>query len=217
MSDYQSQLSALTEIRSMMERSSRFISLSGLSGVSAGICAIVGAAIVFFTFELTPFSGAPYFIASKSNPLIGLRPQPFLLLVATGVFLSALTSAMYFTWRKAQRHGYKFWDRTSARVLFHMMLPLIAGGVFCLGLLYHHQAQLVAPATLVFYGLACINASKYTLDDIRNLGIAEVILGLIGIFYPIFSLELWTIGFGIMHIIYGWLMYIKYDRQIGSA
>ena len=38
------QLQNLAEIRSLMERSSRFISLSGLSGVGAGVCALVGSA-----------------------------------------------------------------------------------------------------------------------------------------------------------------------------
>ncbi len=205
-------LEALGEIRSLMERSSRFISLSGLSGVSAGVFALIGAALVFYYFDVSPFEGRRYYAIDPGNYLWGLSPLKFMVTVAIGVFGLALISAMFFTFRKAKRKGQKIWDRTSLRLLFNMALPLVAGGVFCLGLISNHEFGLVAPATLVFYGLACINAGKYTLNEIRNLGIAEVILGLIGMFYPGFGLELWAIGFGVLHIAYGTLMYFKYDR-----
>ena len=92
------------------------------------------------------------------------------------------------------------------------MIPLITGGLFCLALLYHGLAGLVAPATLVFYGLALVNASKYTLHDIRNVGYCEIVLGLASLFFLGYGLEVWVIGFGILHIIYGSLMYWKYER-----
>ncbi len=206
------QLEAISEIRSLMERSSRFISLSGLSGVSAGIFALIGAALAFYYFGVSPFEGRRYYVLDPSAPMWGLSPYKFMLSVAGGVFILALLSALFFTARKAKRKGVKIWDKTSLRLLVNMAIPLIAGGIFCLGLLSNHQFGLVAPATLVFYGLACINASKYTLNEIRNLGIAEVLLGLFGMFQPGFGLELWAIGFGILHIAYGTLMYYKYDR-----
>lgn len=205
-------LQALTEIRSLMERSTRFISLSGLSGVSAGICALIGAALVFYYFDVTPFEGRRYYSIDPQNYLWGLAPLKFMITVAAGVFLAALGFASFFTFRKAKQKGHKLWDSTSSRLLFNMVVPLIAGGIFCIGLMYNQEFGLVAPATLVFYGLACINASKYTLNEIRNLGIAEVILGLFGMFYPGLGLELWAIGFGLLHIVYGTLMYYKYDQ-----
>lgn len=207
------QLEAIGEIRSLMERSSRFISLSGLSGVSAGIFALIGAALVFYYLDVQPFEGRRYYVIDSESFIFGLPPLKFMVLVAIGVFISALCSATFFTVRKAKRKGLKIWDRTSLRLMINMVIPLIAGGIFCLGLMYNHEFGLVAPATLVFYGLACINASKYTLNEIRNLGIAEVILGLFGMFQPGLGLELWAIGFGILHIAYGTLMYYKYDRQ----
>lgn len=206
------QLEALGEIRSLMERSSRFISLSGLSGVAAGTFALIGAALVFYYFDVTPFEGRQYYSIDPSAPMWGLAPLKFMVTVAAGVFVFALASALFFTARKAKRKGVAMWDRTSLRLLINMVIPLIAGGIFCLGLMYNHEFGLVAPATLVFYGLACINASKYTLNEIRNLGIAEVLLGLFGMFQPGFGLELWAIGFGLLHIAYGTLMYYKYDR-----
>lgn len=205
-------LETLSEIRSLMERSSRFISLSGLSGVSAGTFALIGAALVFYYFNLTPFKGIQYYTLRPDAPLFGLSPLYFMLAVAAGVFILALCSALFFTMRKAKRKGQNLWDKTSLRLLTNMVIPLFAGGLFCLSLAYNGAFKFVAPATLVFYGLACINASKYTLNEIRNLGIAEVALGLFGMFFPGFGLELWAIGFGILHITYGALMYYKYDR-----
>jgi len=205
-------LETLGEIRSIMERSSRFISLSGLSGISAGIFALLGAALVFHYFDITPFTGRRYYAINPSSYLLDLPPLTFMVSVAAGVFVLALLSAMFFTFRKAKRKGLKIWDKTSLRLLINMVIPLLAGGIFCIGLMYNHEFGLVAPATLVFYGLACINAGKYTLNEIRNLGIAEVILGLFGMFQPGFGLELWAIGFGVLHIAYGALMYYKYDR-----
>jgi hypothetical protein len=205
-------LETLTEIRSLMERSTRFISLSGLSGVSTGICALIGASLVFYYFNVSPFEGRSYYSIDPQNYLWGLPPLTFMVTVAAGVFIAAMGFAIFFTFRKAKQRGQKLWGSTSSRLLFNMALPLLAGGIFCIGLMYNREFWLVAPATLVFYGLACINASKYTLNEIRNLGIAEVILGLFGMFYPGLGLELWAIGFGILHIIYGALMYYKYDR-----
>lgn len=205
-------LETLSDIRSLMERSTRFISLSGLSGVSAGFFALIGAALVFYYFDVAPFEGRRYYAIDPQNYLWGISPLRFMLLVASAVFVLALISASFFTIRKTKAKGQKIWDRTSLRLMINMALPLITGGVFCIALLKHSSFGLVAPATLVFYGLACINASKYTLYEIRNLGIAEVALGLFGMFYPGLGLELWAIGFGVLHIAYGTLMYFKYDR-----
>lgn len=205
-------LEALGEIRSLMERSSRFISLSGLSGVAAGVFALIGAALVFYYFDVTPFTGRKYYVVDHGELIWGLKPLKFMVAVAAGVFVMALSSALFFTARKAKRKGLNIWDKTSLRLLVNMVIPLIAGGIFCFGLMHNGVFGLVAPATLVFYGLACINASKYTLNEIRNLGIAEVLLGLFGMFQPGLGLELWAIGFGVLHIAYGTLMYYKYDR-----
>jgi len=71
---------------------------------------------------------------------------------------------------------------------------------------------LIAPVMLVFYGLALINASKYTLNDIRYLGYAETVIGLIACFFVDYGLLAWTIGFGALHIIYGLMMFYKYEK-----
>lgn len=207
-------LDALHDIRSMMERSSRFISLSGLSGVAAGVFALLGAAAAYWYFELVPFSGPrPYYADAADFTKFGLDYVSFCLLVAGLVVVFAVGFGIFFTTRKAKRKGQPIWDALTRRLLLSLATPLAAGGIFCIGLLELGLFGLVAPATLLFYGLALVNASKYTLPDIWFLGISEIVLGLIGVFYIGYGLELWAIGFGILHIAYGTYMHFKYDGK----
>ena len=123
-----------------------------------------------------------------------------------------MISGIYFTTRKAKRKGQKIWDKTSQRLLLNLAIPLVVGGIYCLQLIRSGNLGLVAPTTLIFYGLALINASKYTLSDIRYLGFSEILLGLIGLIFIGNGLELWALGFGVLHIVYGIVMYVKYER-----
>ncbi|HOP04120.1 MAG TPA: hypothetical protein PL017_12235 [Tenuifilaceae bacterium] len=207
----------LQEIRSMMERSSRFISLSGLSGVFAGITALLGALAVYI-YKSEFFYGQfhnkqrVYF---RGNLIYGAELTHFiyfLIVTATIVLIVALTFGVLFTTRNARRKNLPYWDSSAKRMLINLFIPLAAGGIFCLALFYHQQIYLVAPATLVFYGIALINASKFTLNDIRYLGFSEIILGLISMFFAGYSLFFWAFGFGILHIIYGTTMYWKNER-----
>ncbi len=205
-------LETLSQIRSMMERSSRFISLSGLSGVAAGSFALLGAAMVYVYLGLSPFSNYRIFYADVlQNGKWGIGYEAFFLLDAALVFLLAVASGIYFTTRKAKRKGQKVWDQSALRMLSNLAIPLIVGGIFCLVLYRERQILLIAPATLVFYGLALVNGSKFTLNDIRYLGLCEIGLGIIGLFFPGYGLELWAIGFGLLHIAYGLVMYRKYE------
>lgn len=208
-------LETLSEIRNMMERSSRFISLSGLSGIAAGIAALIGAAMVYIYLDITPFdSERLYYVKAFTSGKWGIDYITFFFLDAALVLLTAIAAGIFFTTRKAKKAGQKIWDKTSKRLLINMAIPLVTGGIFCLALLKHGMFGfgLLAPTTLIFYGLACVNASKYTLDDIRYLGIMEIILGLIAINYIGYGLEFWALGFGVLHIIYGVKMYFKYER-----
>ena len=207
----------LQEIRSMMERSSRFISLSGLSGVFAGITALLGAFAVYIReqgFFYGEFHNNKRFYF-RGNLIYGAELTDFivfLIVVAAIALVVALTFVVLFTTRNARKKNLPYWDSTAKRMLVNLIIPLAAGGVFSLALLYHQQIYLVAPATLVFYGLALINASKYTLNDLRYLGISEIVLGLIAVFFAEYGMFFWAFGFGILHIVYGTTMYLKHER-----
>lgn len=179
-------------MRSLMERSSRFLSLSGLSGVWAGLCALAGAAAVYIYLDVLPLSrSALYFEIATRTQKWGMGYKSVFVLIALMVLVSALAGGIFFTTRKARRQGLKIWDATSRRLLWAVAVPLTAGGIF---------------------GLALVNGSKYTLRDVEFLGLSEIALGSAGLFYPGSGLELWTIGFGLLHIFYGAWMYWRYER-----
>jgi len=213
-------LEALQDIRRMMERSSRFISLSGLSGVSAGVCALIGAYIAH-GWIIDYYGGYSVIRGAADSGYIGRHGYMHdeaeglkwkLIGLAIGVLAAALISSTWFTWRKARRSNLPIWDVTSKKLFINMLIPLVAGGLFLLGMFYHTDWDYVAPTCLVFYGLALVNASKYTLTDIRYLGFLEIILGCVSMFYLHWGLYFWSLGFGVLHIIYGLIMWWKYER-----
>lgn len=203
----------LNEIRSLMERSSRFLSLSGLSGVFAGIIALIGAgaAFAYLDFDQWNFDIDRYFTEKAYQNF--RHSWLFITLDALIVLLLALAAGIFFTTRKAKRQGLKVWDSTARRMLFNLFIPLFAGGIFCLILLAHHLVFLVAPATLIFYGLALLNASKYTFHEVRILGLSEIILGLAAACLVGYGLLFWAVGFGVLHIFYGTMMYYRYEGK----
>jgi hypothetical protein len=204
-------LDALKDIRSIMDRSSRFISLSGLSGVFIGIYALIGA---FAAYNyLNSKINDRFLYALSADDTYNAGSLSFFILDAGLVLFASLLTAYLLTYRNAKRTGQKLFDKTAFRMVINLFIPLITGGAFCLILLSHKQIGLIAPCMLLFYGLALINASKYSLNDIRYLGMCEIVLGLISAYYIGLGLLFWSIGFGILHILYGAVLYNKYERR----
>ncbi|KRD07407.1 hypothetical protein ASE21_18110 [Flavobacterium sp. Root901] len=195
----------LAHIRSMMERSSRFISLSGLSGVFAGLSALIGG---LYTYMLLETRGIGYF--RGQDVILPENLVSHLILTALIILLFALTFGIFFTIRKSKKYNLPIWTSATKNMLFNLAVPLAAGGIFCIALLYHGNYGFIAPATLIFYGLAVINAEKYTFSDVKYLGFSELLLGCISLFYIGYGLIFWIIGFGILHIVYGLVMFKKY-------
>ncbi|WP_373519189.1 hypothetical protein [Pricia sp.] len=199
------------EIKNIMDRSSRFISLSGLSGVFAGIYAVIGAVIANVLLSDHGSIYSDYNTLSVQSMDPDLTYQLFLVTIA--VLGLAIGTAVFLTTRKAKRNDQKIWDSTSRRLLINFFAPLVAGGIFCLVLLQYRIIGLIAPGMLIFYGLALIHASRYTLGDLKSLGYANLTLGLIATQFIGYGLYFWAVGFGVFHIFYGVWMYNKYDRK----
>jgi hypothetical protein len=195
----------LSHIRTMMEKSSRFISLSGLSGVFAGIIALLGAVYVYFVFQK---NGINYFDGNRNVFKPALVKE--LIIIASVILVLAILSGYIFTAKKSKEKNQKIWDALTKRLLFNFSIPLVTGGIFCLILLQHHLFVFIAPSTLIFYGLSLVNAEKYTLTDVKYLGYLEIILGLFSFYFLGWGLVFWAIGFGVLHIIYGLVMHKKY-------
>lgn len=205
----QQHLKNLTEIRSLMERSSSFISLSGLSGISAGIMGLIAAYILHQKlFRFMDYSKSPMISAQMREEFI-----LFGITVSAAVLLVTFLAAIFFTARKAKKNGYPVWDGSAKRLVVNLFVPLITGGVFCLILIYQYYDWLVLPSMLVFYGLALLNAGKFTLSEIKWLGVSEIILGLVSMLFLNDAIYFWGAGFGLLNIIYGMLMYFKYEKN----
>lgn len=196
-------------IKKIMEESSRFLSLSGLSGLFAGLAAIAGGCVAHYGI----LKSRTFFINDMLTNLSDkeISPMKIQLIADALIVLSiALAGSFYFSFRKARDKGQKIWTPVSRRLLISLLLPLIAGAFFILVLLFQNQWQLIVPATLIFYGLALISAGKFTYSEVFYLGLAELITGFASAFFPMLAILFWVLGFGVLHIGYGLIMYRKY-------
>jgi hypothetical protein len=201
----------LAAIRGLMERSSKFISLSGLSGILAGVYALVGAGAAYFIIQNNPttaLNSVSFFeiLSNTINVLLSFVTIALLVLIAS------ITTAIVLSRRKAKRKGQSIWGTTSRALLFHTFIPLLTGGLLIILFLYRGNIGLIVPAMLIFYGLSLVSASNFTFTDVKYLGLLEIALGLIAACLPSYGLLIWALGFGVLHIIYGSMMYLKYDR-----
>ncbi|MDC7996147.1 hypothetical protein [Altibacter sp. HG106] len=196
--DQQKYLKDISDIKQMMHRSSRFISLSGWSGIAAGCYAIIGAAVAYF-----------FFLPSGGFLLLDSQNFYAMLLVLAGVAVLSILTAVIITTRKAARENTPIWDRTTQRLLLNFLIPLLTGGIYILIKLTSQHYGLTASLMLIFYGLALVNASRYTLGNVKYLGYVEIVVGLLCAAFPGYGLWFWVFGFGIMHIIYGSIMLVQ--------
>jgi hypothetical protein len=202
----------LQTIREIMERSSKFLSLSGLAGIFAGVCALLGAGFAWFVvLDSGNICFDEYMYGSDGSDGPALRS--YLALISLLVLGLALLGAFYFSRRKARKGGQLFWTNSSRRILIHLLIPLFAGGFFILILILQQNFVLVASAMLIFYGLSLVNAGKFTFSELHYLGLTEIGLGFLAGLFVHLGLLFWTIGFGLMHIIYGAVMYYRHERQ----
>jgi len=201
----------LQAIREIMERSSKFLSLSGLSGVFAGVCALIGAAVAWLIIlDSGHVQYDEYMRSLGASPTANIRL--YLAIDALLVMGFAILGAVYFSFRKAKKAGQQFWTNSTKRLVGHLLIPLVSGGIFAIILVFRNNIELVASVMLIFYGLSLVNAGKFTLGEIHYLGLTEIVLGILaGIFINHGSL-FWVVGFGVVHIVYGTVMYYKYER-----
>ncbi|MFZ1704501.1 MAG: hypothetical protein WAT79_09135 [Saprospiraceae bacterium] len=195
----------LKHIRSMMEKSSTFHSLSSLSGISAGIIGL----ITYYLIQMILDKNSIDYMMGKST-VYPTEVLTQLIGLACLSFFVALLSTFWFTFKKSQSAGITLWSSSTKNVLKSSALPIIIGGLFCLLMLFHQLVYLIAPCMLIFYGLALISSAKYTIKAVLYLGVCQCLLGLLGAFYIPYGLVFWGIGFGLLHILYGAYLYITF-------
>ncbi len=210
MENNKDQLETLNEIKILMQRSSRFVSLSGMAGIAAGAAAILGAVFISIYFDVGIFEQVPGIMLQSKERLPFSVNDLFIILIS--VFILALILTIYFSSRNAKRKSIIFWDSMAKRVFVNFFIFLVTGGIFCMILFYYGIYFLIVSAMLAFYGLALINISKFTFNEIAQLGVIEICLGIFAAFVTVYPLLIWMIGFGILHLIYGIYVYLKYER-----
>ncbi|HEX8462482.1 MAG TPA: hypothetical protein VF623_13675 [Segetibacter sp.] len=216
MSNSNTPINTLQDIKQMMERSSRFISLSGWSGIAAGTCALVGAYFannVISQSRYSSYHDRNYSLNRQHSVSVIDLMGDRLFTIAVLTFIAALISAFIFTYLRSRKNNTPIWSSSVRRLTLGVTIPMVAGGVYLLKLIENGTYGLIAPGCLIFYGLALINGSKYTLGEIKYLGYCELALGLISCWFIGWGLYFWAIGFGILHIIYGVIMWNKYERK----
>jgi hypothetical protein len=194
----------LRQIKEIMDRSSKFITLSGLSGVAAGVIALAGAWYAYnYIYTESDFYG---------YQMVTISPESIVSIIGLGVLILilAIGAGIFFTAQKAKKANQKVWNSQAKRLLINLSIPLVTGGLLSLIFLSRGFIGIIAPLTLIFYGLALVNASKYTHEEIRSLGIIEIALGLLSAYFIGFGLLFWAIGFGLLHIVYGIIMHYRY-------
>lgn len=212
MTSQQEQLDAIQDIRNIMERSTRFISLSGLSGAFVGGLSLISVGLIYWMLDLNSTSSSYYADIINTDGGLSADLLGLFVLVFGSVFVLSVMIVLLMAVYNAKRHGLMFWNSTAKRFLLNMAIPLAAGGAYLGILLYHRHVDLMLPSTLIFYGFALLNAGKYTFDDIRILGMLELLIGLAASLFVEYGLLLWALGFGVLNIVFGLRVYFKYEK-----
>ncbi len=198
----QNYLKDIAEIKEMMNKSSRFFSLSGLSGILAGVYALIGASIVYYLVS----------ISGQDHLILNSKTFNYTLITLFLVAVSSILTGIALSSRRAKKNKESLWNSTSKRLIISFLTPFITGGIYIIITIYNNHYGITSSLMLIFYGLALVNSSKYTIGNVKYLGYIEIILGLICALIPNYGYWFWVVGFGIMHIIYGSLIYFKHER-----
>ncbi|OYY99846.1 MAG: hypothetical protein B7Y37_12950 [Sphingobacteriia bacterium 28-36-52] len=212
MNKQQDQLDAIHDIKRLMERSSKFSALSGRSGVVVGLFALLSILISYSILGISPLNSVSYLAILAPNGVINNELVNLIAINLGCTLLISFLTAIWLSNKNAVKRGEKTWDLSAKRMLLNFSIPMTAGAIYCSILFAQSHIELIIPATLLFYGLSLLNASKYTVDDIRYLGVLLIILGLLASFYVDQAFLFWGLGFGLLHIIYGSFMYFKYEK-----
>ncbi|MDX5320904.1 MAG: hypothetical protein LPK45_07340 [Bacteroidota bacterium] len=194
----------LKEIRQMMERSSRFMSLSGSSGVLIGFLALL-----FVSWQVS--KGHLSFTDQQEYDLLSTAWEEFIL-GSFGLVVICLVLSIGLTLRRTLKKGLKVWTSSTKNILGAIGLPMMVGAMLMLNDFNHLTTVNFIPVTLLCYGLGLFFASRYTYDELRIMGLGMLVLGTLSVLVPAYGLLFWSLGFGALHMVYGAIMYFRHER-----
>src|SRR6476469_550177 len=144
MDEHLQHLDTLKDIKRMMERSSRFISLSGLSGIAAGVCALIGAWLANNVIHNDAQYGSRSEVQElrhvhnanlENGPDLQAYLNNTLIQIALGVLIAALLLGFLFTYLRSRKTNTPIWGDTAKRLLISISIPMLVGGIFLLKLI----------------------------------------------------------------------------------
>jgi len=205
-------------MKKSLEQSSRFISLSGLSGVFVGFCGLLGTYIMHYLIRgddtksdkemLNIISSFDYY-----NLSVHVFVGEHLIFLAIYTVIFAILFAFYLTLRRSKRENHPIWDIHIQKQLSTLSIPLIVGLIFVIKLVASANYPLIVPSLLLFYGIALVNIRGLTNGDIGYLGYAFIVLGIVNLWLEGWGILFFGFGFGVLHIIYGTVTFIIYERH----
>jgi len=204
----------LKVIRQLMERPVRYSSMSGLSGILAGCVTLAGLATDTLVCE--------HWGLGSTTMWINLG-------VWAGVFLAALAGTLGLTRIRELRQGMPLWSPIKRKILMTILPPFVAGAGLTAAIVYRwytprgpNEWGLIAPVWMLFYGVACWQVGEFSIRELRYMGAAFVLAGLLSAAFcqssvPALSLAEGTapyltlgVTFGGFHIVYGVIVRIRY-------
>ena len=201
-----------------LEQSSRFISLSGFSGIFVGLCGLLGAYITHNLVsteshtdkEMLEIIGGFDYYNMTVHQFVGEN----LIFLALFTILFALLFAFYFTTLRSRRNRVPIWDEKIKRQISVLCLPNIVGAIFIMRLVLTANYGYIVPSALIFYAISLINIRRFTTGEVALLGYLLLLLGVVNLWMQGWGILFFGFGFGVLHVIYGIVTFFLYERHI---
>jgi hypothetical protein len=195
-------LEELKVIRSLMERPVKYSTQSGLAGILAGTIALAG---MF----------ADMYISGHYEPVTAVTLCFF---VWGGVLGLSLLAVVGLTRLREIRQNMPLWSAVKTRILLAILPPALAGIGLTLAIVFRwymdigpNEWGLIPPIWMLFYGVACWQVGEFSVKELRWMGAAFLLAGLVTAtclqVYPYLTLG---VTFGGFHIVYGVIVRLRY-------
>lgn len=202
--DHEKASEELKVIRQLMERPIRYSTMSGLSGIWAGCAALAGVfADSYFSFRCNQGAVAAFCVNA---------------LIWGGVFAMAFAGTIVLTRLREVKQGMPAWSAIKKRILLTIGPPFVAGAgltfaIACPWSLGRGAAQweLIPAIWMLFYGVTLWQLGLFSTVEIRTLGWAFIVAGLLSAALLRNSPYL-TMGatFGGFHVLYGVVVVLRH-------
>lgn len=175
-------------IRDAMESAGSFTAVPGVGGI------VVGATALFAAFAAHLSAG----------------PRAWLYVWIAEALL-ALAIGLGFSARKARLAGTSLLARPFRRFIFAMAPPLVAGAVITIMLYGAGLVRFLPAVWLLLYGAGVACGGAFSVRVVPVMGMVFLVLGAVAALGPFaWSDALLALGFGGLHILFGWEIARRY-------